>query len=64
MPALLAAVRSAATAHGDAVVLDTSEVLCDPDCDSPALRSDGVHYTPEGARLVGDWLAVRLRDLR
>ena len=60
MPELLAAVRSAAAGRDRVTVLDTSEVVCEPTCDRADLRDDGVHYTPEGARVVGEWLSARL----
>jgi len=64
MPELLAAVRSAAAGRDGVTVLDASEVVCDPTCDRPDLRGDGVHYTPEGARVVGEWLSARLPQAR
>ncbi|MCZ7629422.1 MAG: hypothetical protein M5U19_10360 [Microthrixaceae bacterium] len=41
-------------------MLDTSEAICQPDCNRPDLREDGVHYSPEGARVVSEWLTDHL----
>lgn len=64
MPELLDAVRDAATRVERVTVLDTSEAVCDPDCNRPDLRTDGVHYSPEGARVVSEWLGDQLPSKR
>lgn len=60
MPVLLDAVRDAATRVEGVKVIDTSEAICQPDCNRPELRTDGVHYSPEGATVVANWLAGQL----
>ncbi|MEZ5239112.1 MAG: SGNH/GDSL hydrolase family protein [Microthrixaceae bacterium] len=62
MPELLDAVRSAAEQVPGVTVLDTSEAICDPDCNRPDLRPDGVHYSAEGAQVVAEWLQGQLPD--
>jgi hypothetical protein len=57
MPMVLRAARDAASGFADVTVLDAADAVCDPDCDRPDLRDDGVHYSAEGARKVSAWLA-------
>jgi lysophospholipase L1-like esterase len=56
-------------AHADRVVLlDLKTFLC-PDgryadrLHGVKMRSDGVHFTPDGAKLVWRWMAPQLRRL-
>lgn len=56
-PELLSAVREAAEGIPGVTVVDTSDAICDPDCNRPDLRPDGVHYSAEGAQVVSRWLA-------
>jgi len=61
MPAVLAAAREAAAGRPNVTVLDAGDAVCaERGCERPDLRDDGVHYTPEGARLVGSWLEPHL----
>ncbi|MCO5317074.1 MAG: acyltransferase [Microthrixaceae bacterium] len=57
MPELLSAVQEAAEQVPGVTVVDASEAICDPDCNRPELRPDGVHYSAEGAQVVSAWLA-------
>ncbi len=63
MAAVLEAARAAGRLRGDVVVLDAAEAVCTPDCGSPELRPDGVHYSREGAGLIAEWLYPQLAEL-
>jgi peptidoglycan/LPS O-acetylase OafA/YrhL len=63
------ALREAAASYPRAVVADLYAFLC-PDGSYrraqdgvPVVRHDGVHFTPEGARLVATWLAPTVSRL-
>ncbi|MCX6459054.1 MAG: SGNH hydrolase domain-containing protein [Actinobacteria bacterium] len=62
------AARAAAKAAGFPVtVLDLNSYLCpagfEPTRDGVQLRGDGLHLTPDGARLVWQWLLPQLRRM-